>query len=299
MTTTDLPPRRRGADGPLGTFGTFAAALAERVPGVPAGALPTFDITRHGMLDHVQRTWLRRHAGLFAPDVDPVAIDGCRTLGELHDLIGGPPYRSGLVRATYAGPTTHLRPLEVEDLPALYRASLEPTSSFRWRYRGKTPGPQEFEETLHLGVVSQFAVADPATDHLLGLVSAYNHRPEARSCHLAFLRCADAPRTGTATGTGTGTTGGELVEGACLFLDYLFATFDLHRVRMEVPEYNLHLVHGLIGSVLEREGELKEFVWHDRSAWSMHLLAIERTTWDRVVGPWFAADAAVPSGMAS
>ena len=42
-------------------FDRFRTALADHVPGLPPSATRSFDVTRHGVLDHVQRVLVRSY----------------------------------------------------------------------------------------------------------------------------------------------------------------------------------------------------------------------------------------------
>jgi RimJ/RimL family protein N-acetyltransferase len=255
----------------------FVDELVGRVPGIPATASPDFDITRHGMLDHVQRSLVRDTALRLNSSLTPDAVSAARTLGELFEVVGRRGPSGSLVRGTYATERVKLRPIRPGDYPALYEASLDPRSSFRWRFRGATPGPEEFHQQLFGGVTAQYAVVDLDDEVLYGLVTAYQHRPEVGTCFFAFQRCAPE-------GTGSG---GEMVAGAFLFVDYLFTTFRLRKLYVELPEYNRYLVDGLVGSLLRQEGCLEEYFWHDDRYWSMLLLSMQRGAWEDVARATF------------
>jgi RimJ/RimL family protein N-acetyltransferase len=269
---SSLPPSRDGGF-VVGTedeqFQVFVGIFAEKVPGLPGNATRAFDLTRHGLLDHAQRSALRHCAVWLNPGTTPGAVDACRTLGDLFDLVGLPnSSEQVLPRGRAVSGEVKLRALRPTDYAALYESSLDPRQSYRWRYRGGTPSPQEFEESLFAGVLAQFAVVDHADLYMHGLVSAYNHRPEVGSCYLAIQR------SGNVRGTG-----GEMISATGLMLDYLFRTFNLRRVYFEVPEYNAYLVEGLLGGLLTQEAELSEHFWHDERFWSLLICYTDRARW--------------------
>lgn len=162
-----------------------------------------------------------------------------------------------------------LVPVRPDHLPALYDAAVSPTEGFRWRFRGRTPSPEEFRSTLYAGVKAQFAVEDQRGEPI-GLVVAYDEDPACRHCHIAFLRTARA-----------GVAPGGMVEGMGLLLAYLFETFPYEHVYFEVPEYNLPLIERSVEGLLTEEGRLTRYYWHAQRAWDRCFFSIRRDDWTR------------------
>jgi hypothetical protein len=70
-------------------FDDFRDDLARHVPGLPAGANRSFDVTRHGLLDHVQRVLLRSFVLDACPNLAPEAIDAVTSLGAVWEQMVG------------------------------------------------------------------------------------------------------------------------------------------------------------------------------------------------------------------
>ncbi|MCB0974049.1 MAG: hypothetical protein KDB86_05755 [Actinobacteria bacterium] len=118
-----------------------------------------------------------------------------------------------------------LSPVDESAFPALYRASLDPESGYRWRFRGATPDFGSFVQTLFAGTKAQFLVTG-VDGHVYGLVAAYSDQADLGHCYIAFLRCSQRR------------SNGEMYEGMFLFVEYLFSTTPYRKLYAEVPEYN-------------------------------------------------------------
>jgi hypothetical protein len=69
-----------------------------------------------------------------------------------------------------------------------------------------------------------------------------------------------------------------ILAGAVLFVDYVFSCFELHKLYLEVPEYNLHQVAG-IARLLRQEGTLIDHLLADQRRWDMHVFGLDRLRW--------------------
>ena len=263
------------------TWAVFVDHLARAVPGLPAGPTRSFDVTRTGVLDHAQRTALCLEVRLLCPALQPGRIHASQTLGELFELCARDGSADGprLTRGAYNTGQVALAPVTPQHIEPIYLASLDPHWSYRWRFRGRTLSPEEFRRALFEGVLAQFVVVDQATGALVGLVVAYEHHPDAGHCSVGFQR--------TAVAEGPAAT----VEGLALFIDYLFTTFRLDRIRAEIPEYNLPVLGGVVESLCEIEGRRTAYYWHNSRAWDQLLIALSRERWEHYVAGWITEDA--------
>jgi RimJ/RimL family protein N-acetyltransferase len=173
----------------------------------------------------------------------------------------------------YESADVRLRPLAEDDIAAIYFASLDPDSAHRWRYRGRTPSPEAFRQSLFTdAILAQFMVenrSDP--EHAVGLVSGYNADLVSGHCYIALLRTDGALRRPQSAGL--------MVEGAILFIQYVFDHFELKKIYVEVPEYNQSLIQGA-DAVFKKEGDLRDhYVYRGRS-WAQYLYACYREDWD-------------------
>ncbi len=178
--------------------------------------------------------------------------------------VGPPP------RGSYRSQNTTLRPLEPGDIDVLYRATLRPQSAHRWRFRGRTPSPQEFEHVLFGNdVLAQFIVVDVAGDKPVGLVVGYDPDMSAGHCAVAIQRAWEDPRSA-----------GLMFEGVLVLVQYLFDHFTLRKLYLDVPEYNLSLFGSSPGPLLVEEGRLAEHYYFGDRYWDRITFAIYRSTWD-------------------
>lgn len=274
--TSDL--RLTAAGSSEASWLAFRSDAARQVPGLPANAGPQFDVTRHGTLDHVQRVLVRALVLDLAPDLDRRAVEACRTLGDLAALVGdaarptgtGLP-RSTLVHGAHRNARVALVPVGGSHMPALYTAATAPGSGFRWRFRGRTPSPEEFHTSLFTGVVVQYVVEAVDDGTPVGLVVAYDEDLSGSHCHIGFLRIDDHDRVPGGT-----------MEGLLLLIDLVFATFTYRKVFADLPEYNLPLVDGMPGETLRSEGRMREFHWHGGRFWDRCFFSLSREAWEHM-----------------
>ena len=249
-----------------------------RVPALPTGVAEDFDVTRHGILDHAQRVALRHAMLEIRPELSPAAIDTCRTLGEYFGLVEhvdvGADQDKQLTRGNYASRRIALRPLRPTDTAALYEASLDPRNAHRWRFRGRTPSPEMFQNQLYHSVFAQLGVAPIGSDQIVGLVSCYDENLAAGHAKLAFQRC------------GSGGEGGEMIEGIAVFINYVFDHWPFRKLYLELPEYNLGLFDGLTDTILRTEGVMKEFEYYNETLWDLHVMSLSRVDWEKFMDGW-------------
>src|SRR5947209_7211007 len=72
------------------------------------------------------------------------------------------------------GRWTSLRVVVPQDFDFLYRLSLSDETLVRWRYRGSTPSPQQFQATLWEGVSAQFVIESASDRRPVGLAALYS-----------------------------------------------------------------------------------------------------------------------------
>lgn len=178
-------------------------------------------------------------------------------------------------KARRSGARVRLRPLRPSDTPSIYTASLDPATSHRWRLRGRTISPDEFERTLHEGVLCQFAVVDH-DDVMQGLVVAYSPDLAAGHTYFAFLRTERQRRTP-----------GGMIDGALLFLGYLFERFPIRQVYLEVPAHNLPLVMPLTDNgFLVEVARYPDHVWSPSGFEALHVYVLHRARWLERAPAW-------------
>jgi RimJ/RimL family protein N-acetyltransferase len=188
----------------------------------------------------------------------------------------GPPFITGR--------KTHLRPVMPVDLDAMRIAELSGPDAALYRHRGATPPPEEYATTLSRGVVAQFMICERATGRPVGHVASYEHNFRNGTCYVAAMVFPEDRRRGWP------------MEGAELFLDYLFENFPLRKVYAEMHAVNLEQFASVVRGPWHEEGRLvaDEFVrgefvdkvilaltrdaWRSRGATEGGLLAALRGT---------------------
>jgi hypothetical protein len=165
-----------------------------------------------------------------------------------------------------------LRNVLPSDYEFLYRMSVDPVSSYRWRFRGATPSPEEFTASFWQGVLAQFIVDDAQKRGPLGLVVAYRADMRNGFAYGGFM-------SGHST-----VIGSPIVDGFIVFLSYLFATWPLRKVYFEVPEYNLRGLQSGLDRYCVVEGRLVAYDFHDGRYWDMVIASLSRDAWDRESG---------------
>lgn len=176
-------------------------------------------------------------------------------------------------RGSYQSPGTRLRPLNPVDIDSLYHASLDPRSSHRWRFRGRTPSPSDFHRALFgPEVLCQYIVTEIGSENGVGLVVAYDADLTASHVRVALQRLPDAETSSTSKGL--------MIEGFFVFAQYLFDHFDFAKLYMEVPEYNMSLFDMGPSSMLTIEGRLRNHFYYGDRLWDFYYLALYRTTWE-------------------
>lgn len=175
------------------------AAFVERVTGL----LPFLDgnITEATTVDEVcggdrvKRVLLTSKMmsdGAFLPEV---VLAEVRTFGDAFEWSSrngqGPrefPRRSvdGLPDAVETA-RVRLRPIRPPDFQWLYEVAASPRTGYRWSFRGVTPNPQTFADTLYRGTLAQFVVEKRGTGEVCGLVDGYDASLADRHVKIAIV----------------------------------------------------------------------------------------------------------------
>jgi RimJ/RimL family protein N-acetyltransferase len=173
----------------------------------------------------------------------------------------------------------YLRPLLPADTTSLYLAGLGPDHGRRWRFRGRTVSFEEYAQTLHEGVLCQFAVCAREGDALQGVVAAYNADLSSGHAHFAFVRCHNP----------SARVPGALTDGAALFLDHLFRSFPLRVVYFELAEHNLPLVRVLAElNFLEEVAHYPQHLYFEGDYQDCYVFRLTRATWLEHARAWTA-----------
>jgi len=162
-----------------------------------------------------------------------------------------------------------LIPVVPAHYPFLYQLQVDPSTNFRWRFRGATPRPDAFESALWEGVLAQFAIVRRNSTELLGLVVAYGADLRNGHVHVGLILAPAYQGLGWP------------IEAATLFAIYLFTVWPLRKLYADVAGYNYAVFHSGVGRYFREEGRLEQHEFHDGSYWDLHLLALMREDWDK------------------
>ena len=263
----------------------FVEQLVHAVPALAAD--PRLDVPLGELhIGAIDRTGALRVIEILAGGLPDTLEPRSLSLQELHEVVAvrrdnGAAADSNtavIERRALASLKAELRPIEAADYPSLYRAACNPEAGYRWRMRGATPGPEQFQRMLFEGTLCQYGVWADA--RLQGAVFAYNAHFDSGYVFAAYERVAPAT---AATGAS-----GQMLEAIALLLDHVFRTWSFRKVYFEVPQYNFDRLFSTVGNsgLLAHEGTLSEFVYHDGVHHDLHYLSISRPAWTEFVERW-------------
>jgi RimJ/RimL family protein N-acetyltransferase len=161
--------------------------------------------------------------------------------------------------------STHLfrlTPIDRNDIGFLYALAVQPETCFRWRFRGAPPPFERFAAELWSQVLVQYVVRHAADDSPVGLVVAYAAAPGLRH---AYVGAVFHPQH-----TGTGLA----AQAVALFVRYLFHTFPLRKLYMEVPGFNWPQLRSGEDRLFRVEGVLHDHDYYAGRCWDSYLCAI-------------------------
>ncbi len=167
-----------------------------------------------------------------------------------------------------------LREVLPDDFEPIYRASANPRSGFRWRFKGSTPSPEVVSATLWDNVLCQFIVEGANDGHRYGLVTAYNADHVNQTVWFAILRLSQRRAEG------------ETFEGLFHFLEYLFRNWQFRKIYCEIPGYNESMLVGIGQEIAAEEARLIDHEFKNGQFWDQITLAIHRDRWNTFAEPW-------------
>lgn len=183
---------------------------------------------------------------------------------------GGPAGRVDpyLEVAPLSCPVSFLRPPGIGDVPALYRWAVDPIAGPRWRYRGRVPSVEIFAREMEMGVLAHFILERRLPPGPCAYLVAYN--PDMNSGVTRASVLADPYVWGSE----------EVLRGAELFVDYLFATFQLRKVYIDTLDFAGEFsLAGLFKAQMELECRLVAHEFCAGSYRDLLTFAIWRDIW--------------------
>ncbi len=158
-----------------------------------------------------------------------------------------------------------LRPFnERQDFEWYYRLATTKSSLLRWRFHGAPPAREQFLQIVMSGIHSQF-VADlpsskPSHDCRIGVFTSYSYDPLSRTVYMGAI--TNEKKNGLG------------IVASALFIDYLFDTWPLRKVYLELPEFNLVKFKNGLGKYFFEEGRLKDHFYAYGKYWDYLTFAI-------------------------
>lgn len=168
---------------------------------------------------------------------------------------------------TLVGKRVMLRPVEPPDYPFLRKLELYGPESVFFRYRGSTPPPEQFVQILNRNNLVQHMIVKNGTGDPIGYMFAFNADFRNGICHIAAVVDHTMRRRSWP------------LEGAKLFIDYLFTVFPFRKLYGEVLEPNLQSFRSVLGSTLREEGRLRSHEFHAGGYLDKIIVALWRDDW--------------------
>ena len=173
--------------------------------------------------------------------------------------------------AHLTGRRVRLRELVPNDYNYLYHLAVAEETSYRWRYRGITPSPEEFGRNLWQNVTAQFIVERTSDQQRIGHVVAFDANHRDRWVHVAAVGEHALERSGL------------VMEAVGLLVDYVFIHWDFQKIYFSAIEFNYSSFASGAGRLFSVEGRLRDHCFYGDRYWDMILGAVFRTEWN---GSW-------------
>ncbi|MDT3440822.1 GNAT family N-acetyltransferase [Pseudofrankia sp. BMG5.37] len=264
------------------TQADFEGLLAARLGCEPPQVSSTAVLEDSFGLDSFRRLELITILAEAGIELTEKEITSLRTVGDLYDAYSRAQVRPddvGSLRAsTPVAPAADVtgsvmpapratkrfrfEPISPELMPFMYRMAIDPDVGHRWKFRGFVPDFENFCAGFKAGALVQFAVISNETRQPVGQVVCYNCDHVQRFAFFAALFVPELVGTGIP------------VEASDVFVRYLFATWDLRKIYMEVPAFNFGSFSSGEGRQFEVEGILKNHSYYAGRHWDQYVLAI-------------------------
>ncbi|HTU16030.1 MAG TPA: GNAT family protein [Solirubrobacterales bacterium] len=162
-----------------------------------------------------------------------------------------------------------LRPIQPEDYPFLRAAELGGDIGSRWRFRGSTPGPEQWSQSTWASSLAQFIVMSANQNQAIGLVSLYDPNFQDGFASVAVAKFSPVD------------TSLRIMSATLLFLDYAFTNWRFRKLYFDVPEFNLAQFSAALRSHLSTEARLKDHMFAAGRYWDRFTLSLFREQWEQ------------------
>ena len=169
------------------------------------------------------------------------------------------------------GSRVRLAPVTPNDHRFLFELATSTEMSYRWRYRNQIPRYETFVQQLDVDVLAQFVVRHLPDDAPVGHVVAYGPDLPNGYCYVAGVFGSDV--IGLHFGA----------EGLSIFIDYLFATWDLSKLYAEIPEFVHETIADRLVEPFELEARFRHHLYFGGRHWDLLVYAVARADWPGAV----------------
>lgn len=162
-----------------------------------------------------------------------------------------------------------LRPIQPEDYSFLRATELCGEIGARWRFRGSTPGPEQWNQSTWANSLAQFIVMSVGQNQAIGLVSLYdpNFQDGFASVAVSKFSVEDMSL--------------RIMSATLLFLDYSFSNWRFRKLYFDVPEFNLGQFGAALKTHLQTEARLKDHMFAAGRYWDRFTLSLFREQWEQ------------------
>ncbi len=171
---------------------------------------------------------------------------------------------AGVIPPLLATNRLRLRPCSPNDLPMLYAMATSDELFWRWRFGGTIPTYDTFCQSFSVGVLTQFTVCSLSSNDPIGLVVAYSPDIPNGTCYIAAMMQPNMLRTGMG------------IEAMYLFIMYIFKTWDLYKLYLEVLEFNIDQFASGIDRYFHQEACYKKHHYYDGKRWDQYVYGLYR-----------------------
>jgi hypothetical protein len=139
----------------------------------------------------------------------------------------------------------------------------------RWRFRGSTPSPDTWAQSIWAGVLAQYLIVARAQEVPIGLVLAYRASFQDGYAYVAAAHFSEKDRSPL------------MMFGTAYFLRYVFSCWNFRKLYMETSEYNFEQFRSGAGKLFEIEGRMRDHSFFSGRYWDELILSISREAWER------------------
>ena len=170
------------------------------------------------------------------------------------------------------GTQVHLRPPQPSDLSFLIDMATRHELAFRWLGLGAAASPASLERDLMDRTSVRFLVMSRQIGQPVALVACYDADLENGHAKVA-LSTGHHPQS-ILLG----------LQGAALFLEYLFAVYQFRRLYIEVPEEWSSVTSAGAFHFARQEARLRDHCYYQGAYHDLLVLAVDREAWQLAAG---------------